>query len=87
MDDLEIMIEKEIEKFTISPEFLQWALEGLTKKNDAEIEDRTKIYEMQHKNVAETQKEMDELTKMAVIDPNTARQQKETIRENIKNVG
>lgn len=62
--DLEIMIEKEIEKYTILPEFLQWALEGLNKKNDTEIEDRTKVYEMQHKNLTETQKELDELTKM-----------------------
>ncbi len=41
--DLELMIEKEIEKYTILPEFLQWALEGLNKKNDTEIEDRTKV--------------------------------------------
>jgi hypothetical protein len=46
------------------PEFLQWALDGLNKKNDAEIEDRSKIYEMQHKTLVETQKELDELTKM-----------------------
>ena len=64
MDDLELAIENEIEKFTILPEFLQWALEGLNKKNDTEIEDRTKVYEMQHKTLTETQKELDELTKM-----------------------
>ena len=64
VDDLEVMIEKEIEKYTILPEFLQWALEGLNKKNDTEIEDRTKVYEMQHKTLVETQKELDELTKM-----------------------
>lgn len=62
--DLELLIEKEIEKYTILPEFLQWALEGLNKKNDTEIEDRTKIYEMRHKTLVETQKELDELTKM-----------------------
>lgn len=32
--DLEVMVEKEIEKYTILPEFLQWALEGLNEKND-----------------------------------------------------
>jgi len=48
-EDLDLMIEKEIEKYTILPEFLEWALEGLNKKNDKEIEDRTKVYEMQHK--------------------------------------
>jgi len=55
--DLDLMIEKEIEKYTILPEFLQWALEGLSKKNDTEIEDRTKVYEMQHKTLIETQKD------------------------------
>ena len=61
---LELQIEKELEKYTILPEFLHWALEGLNKKNDTEIEDRTKIYEMQHKTLTETQKGLDELTKM-----------------------
>jgi len=61
---LEIQIEKELEKYTILPEFLHWALEGLNKKNDTEIEDRTKVYEMQHKTLTQTQNELDELTKM-----------------------
>jgi len=61
---LNLIIEKEIEKYTILPEFLEWALEALNKKNDAEIEDRTKIYEMQHKTLIQTQKELDKLTKM-----------------------
>ncbi len=64
LDELEIQIETEIEGKTIIPEFLGWALEGLSKKNDTEIEDRSKIYEMRHKNLVETQKELDELTKM-----------------------
>ena len=64
LDNLELQIEKEIEKYTILPEFLEWALDGLNKKNDTEIEDRTKIYEMQHKAVVDKQKELDELTKM-----------------------
>lgn len=64
LDTLETAVEKEIEKYTILPEFLQWALAGLNKKNDKEIEDRTKIYEMQHAALAQAQKELDELTKM-----------------------
>lgn len=63
-EDLELLIEKEIDKYTILPEFLEWALEGLNKKNDTEIEDRAKIYEMQHKTLTQTQNELDELTKM-----------------------
>ena len=64
IDKLELSIEKEIEKYTILPEFLEWALEGLNKKNNTEIEDRTKVYEMTHGSLTETQKELDELTKM-----------------------
>ena len=63
-NDLELQVEKEIEKYTILPEFLNWALEDLNKKNDNEIEDRSKIYEMQHKALAQAQKELDELTRM-----------------------
>ena len=64
VEDLELAIEKEIEKYTILPEFLEWALEGINKDNDKEIEDRTEIYEMRHRSLVETQKELDELTKM-----------------------
>ena len=62
--DLELQWEKELEKYTILPEFLEWALEGINKDNDKEIEDRSKVYEMQHKSLVEAQTELDELTKM-----------------------
>lgn len=85
-EDLELQIEKEIEKYTILPEFLQWALEGLSKKNETEIEDRSKVYEMQHKALAETQQELDELTKMRyrqLIDDETFVKEKNTIQGKI----
>lgn len=85
-EDLELMIEKEIEKYTILPEFLEWALEILNKKNDAEIEDRTKIYEMQHKTLVQTQKELDELTKMRyrqLIDDETFVREKNELQKKI----
>jgi len=85
-DDLELAIEKEIEKYTILPEFLQWALEGLNKKNDTEIEDRSKIYEMQHKTLVETQKELDELTRMRyrqLIDDEVFIKEKTTLQNKI----
>ena len=85
-DDLELLIEKEIDKYTILPEFLQWALEGLNKKNDTEIEDRSKIYEMRHKTLVETQKQLDELTKMRyrqLIDDETFIKEKNTLQNNI----
>ena len=61
---LKLQIEKEIEKLTILPEFLHFALEDINSRNDKEIEDRSKIYEMQHKSLTTTQGELDELTKM-----------------------
>ena len=64
VENLELQIEKEIEKYTILPEFRDWALEILNEKNDAEIQDRNKIYEMQHEAIEKTQKELDELTRM-----------------------
>lgn len=65
---LEEQIEQEIEKYTILPEFRDWALEALNSKNDTEIEDRSKIYERQHKALEDTQKELDNLTKMRFRD-------------------
>ena len=62
--DLELSIEREIEKYTILPEFLGWALEGLNKNNDTEIETTAKIYEAQHAALGQAQKELGELTKM-----------------------
>lgn len=61
---LEKQIEEEIEKYTILPEFRDWALEALNKKNDTEIEDRSKIYEQQHKALEDNQKQLDTLTQM-----------------------
>lgn len=86
LENLETMIENELEKYTILPEFLQWALEGLNKKNDTEIEDRTKIYEMRHKALAGAQKELDELTKMRyrqLIDDETFIKEKNELQTKI----
>ena len=85
-EELERMIEEEIEKYTILPEFLEWALEGLRKKNDAEIEDRTKIYEMRHRDLVQTQKELDELTRMRyrlLIDDETFMREKDALQSKI----
>jgi DNA invertase Pin-like site-specific DNA recombinase len=87
LENLELQIEKEIEKYTILPEFLEWALEGLNKKNDTEIEDRTKIYETQHKTLGATQKELDELTKMRypqLIDDETFVKEKTELQSKIE---
>jgi len=86
---LEEQIEKEIEKYTILPEFRDWALEILNEKNDTELEDRSKIYEMQHKSLVETQKELDNLTKMRyrdLIDDGVFLKEKNTLQGNINKI-
>ncbi len=84
--NLEELIEKEIEKYTILPQFLEWALDGLNKKNDKEIEDRSKIYEMQNKQLIETQKQLDELIKMRFkdfIDDDTYLREKKDLQDKL----
>lgn len=86
VEDLELQIEREIEKYTILPEFRDWALEYLNENNDTEIEDRSKIYEMQHKSLVETQKELDNLTKMRyrdLIDDETFIKEKDLLQGKI----
>jgi hypothetical protein len=68
------------------PEFLEWALEDLNRNNDKEIEARTKIYETQHKALADTQKQLDELTKMRyrqLIDDEQFLKEKELLQKEI----
>ena len=86
LEEIEEQIELEIERHTILPQFQQWALEILNKQNDKEIEDRTKIYEMQHKSLAETQKELDTLTRMRyreLIDDETFIKERDDLKEKI----
>ncbi len=68
LKDLEDQIDITLERYTILPKFQEWALEILNRNNDKEIEDRTKIYETQHKSLVETQKELDTLTRMRYRD-------------------
>ena len=86
VEDLEIQIEKEIMGLTILPEFQQWALECLSDKNDREIDDRTKVYESQHKALTEAQSHLDNLTRMRyreMIDDSTFLKEKETLTNRI----
>ena len=84
--ELEEQIREELGKYKIMPEFLQWALEDLNEKNDSEIEDRSKIYQMQQKAYNDSQKELDELTKMRyrlLIDDETFLKEKKEIQTKI----
>ena len=68
------MIGNELQKYSILPEFLDWALDELSQRNDSEIKARANIHDTQQRSLAETQKEFEELTKMRykqLIDDNT----------------
>jgi len=68
LEEVEEQIDIELERYTILPKFQEWALEILNRNNDKEIEERTKIYENQHKTLTDAQKELDTLTKMRYRD-------------------
>lgn len=65
---LEPQIEEELKRFTIDPVFRDWALEKLSKMNDKEIVDRTKIHESVVTALGDTQRQLDNLTKMRYRD-------------------
>lgn len=86
LKELEDQIDIELERHTILPCFQQWALEILNRDNDKEIEERTKVYEMQHKSLTETQKELDTLTKMRyreLIDDETFIRERDDLKSKI----
>ena len=64
VENLENQIEVELEKYTIFPEFLNWALEDIHKKANTKYQDKQKILESQKKALVTIQNELDELTKM-----------------------
>ncbi|GHT34982.1 recombinase [Endomicrobiia bacterium] len=63
-EDLTKQIEAEIQKFTIIPEFKDWALEILNRENNKEIENRSQIHKTQYDTLLATQRQLDNLTKM-----------------------
>ena len=86
LKQLEDQVDIELERYTILPKFKDWALEILNRENNKEIEDRTKVYETQHKAVAETQKEIDALTKMRyreLIDDETFVKERDGLKDKI----
>ena len=57
-------MEAEMDRYTILPQFKDWAIEMLNKYNDSEIKQRTDIHKMQSQAVLTRQGEVDNLTKM-----------------------
>lgn len=62
--ELEKQIAKELSKIEIHPKFLKWALDYLNERNDTEIAERQSVYESQQKAYDQTQKELDNLSRM-----------------------
>lgn len=65
---LEEMFEKEVAKYTILPEFRDWALDALWESNEVESQERGHLYEMQQQALAGAQKQLDGLIDMRARD-------------------
>ena len=68
LEEFEEQVDLELEKYTILPQFQQWAIDILDKRNDTEIQERTVIFEAQQKAYNQNQKQIDNLTKMLMKD-------------------
>lgn len=64
LENLEKQIASEIDRFTIYPEFEEWALKRIGKENENESETRNKECEMAQKTYNDTQKQIDNLIDM-----------------------
>lgn len=86
LKEVEDQIDIKLERYTIHPQFNQWALDILARENDKEIDDRQKIYETQHKSLTTTQTELDNLTRMRyreLIDDETFIKERDTLKTQI----
>ncbi|MBU1870909.1 hypothetical protein KKF17_02190 [Patescibacteria group bacterium] len=64
--ELDKQILNELSKLQLMPGFKDWALDVLKSSTDTEIEERTKITEMQQSSLNEKQRQIDNLTKMRI---------------------
>ncbi len=63
-DKLEEQIADELAKYTILPEFGDWAIEAIHKNHGQETEERKKIYDSQQKALASAYQQRDELVRL-----------------------
>lgn len=63
-EELEKQIDQELSRYTILPEFKDWALEALRNSNDSEINIRAKQQESIRTTLTKTERQLDNLTKM-----------------------
>ncbi len=86
IDDLELQIEKELEKYEILPEFLELALEGIEASAECDLQKNKKLSEIQQKTLKETHNQLDNLTKMRyrdLIDDSTFIKEKNELQKKI----
>ena len=65
---LEKMIVELLGRYTILPEFRDWALDVLRENHAVEVEERSKIYETQQRRIVTAQKELDKLMDLRLRD-------------------
>ncbi len=85
-DSLELQVLGELKKYTILPEFREWAFKILEEENNREAEKRNKIYDNQRRTIVKAERELDQLTKMRyreLIDDETFLKEKETLQMQI----
>ena len=63
-EELEKQSSELLKRYTILPEFREWALEVLRTQHDKEVAKRSTVYESQHRALETTQEELDGLTRM-----------------------
>ena len=84
---LKKMMKAEMERYTILPQFKDWAIEMLNKYNDNEIKQRTDIQKRQTQAVLTTQGEIDNLTQMRyreLIDDEEYLRQKKDLKSKLE---
>lgn len=87
--ELERQVNEEINTFTILPEFKDWAMEILAREDKNEVKDRSTIYETQLQTVADTQRQIDNLTGMRCREMLTDEEyirEKKRLSEELENV-
>lgn len=86
IEKLEEQIDVEVSKIEIHPLFKDWALKILQESNTKEIDERTKVYDTQHKTLVDTQRQLDNLTQMRykeLIDDMEYIKEKKTLQDQI----
>lgn len=84
--DLEEQISQEIEKFTIDPEFRDWAVNIIRQNNEQEIQARNKERAMIESSYNDTQRQLDNLTRMRyreMIDDATFERERDVLQKQL----